>query len=95
MFHHTGIVLESARRRASLDASPYRASVFTDTRKLYDELLADTSKYDNSSPLSAKRVPPDLTPFTSRRPPLSPSLNVASSFLPCLPSLPKGIPSDF
>ena len=41
MFHHTGIVLESAKRRAYLDVSPKRASVFTDTSNLYDELMVD------------------------------------------------------
>ena len=35
------IVLELAKRRAALDALPRRASVFTDTSKLYDELLTD------------------------------------------------------
>ena len=56
-FDQTSIVLESARRRASLDASPERASVVGDhghTSKLYDELLAGMT---TSSSLNAKLVP--------------------------------------
>ena len=47
---------ESARRRASLDASPQKSvGVHGHTSELCDKVLAD--RYDTSSSLSVKRVP--------------------------------------
>ena len=77
MFHHTGIVLESARRRASLDAPPKRAS-FTDTRP-----NSTTNCWQILYFLIEReaRPHPDLTPYQK-----SPALPVSLSFvLPCLP----------
>ena len=55
-FDQTSIVLESARRRASLDASPQKSvGVHGHTSELCDKVLAD--RYDTSSSLSVKRVP--------------------------------------
>ena len=82
---YSGIDLEPARRRASLDASPRRAPVLTDTRPnstakcwqiLYFVLIEREA-----------RPHPDLTPVTSRGPSLPPSLNLAFSVFPCLLSL--------
>ena len=79
MFHRTGIALESARRRASLDTSPKRVSMFTDTRpnsttkcwQIWYFVLIEREA----------RPHPDL--ITSLRPSVPPSLNLSFSVLPC------------
>ena len=80
MFHHSGIVLESAKRRASLDASPRKASMFTDTCpnsttycwQIWYFVLIEREV----------RPHPDLTPVTSRRQALTPSLTLSISLRP-------------
>ena len=70
-------MLVTQARRASLVASPKRASVFTDTSKLYDELLADMILC-----LLWARTASPPGPDPGHKSPLS-------SVPPCLSSLPK------
>ena len=108
MSHHSSIVLEPAKRRTSLDASPKRTPpVFTDTRpnstvdcwQIWYFVFIEREARPN----------PYLTPVTSRRPVLPPGLTLSplspSSHAyrlwriqkrgPCLRSFPKLITFDF
>ena len=85
MFHHSGTVLEPARRRASLDASPRRSPVYTDTSKLCSELVEDFVIE------LEVRLHPDLTPVTSRRPALPPVLLCHRIVRPSMPPFPPEV----
>ena len=74
MFHHSGIVLEPAKRQASLDASRRRATVFTDTRPT-SEVNCWRIRYFVLTEREARPYP-DLTPVTSRRLALSPAFTL-------------------
>ena len=83
MLHHFGIVVEPVERRASLDASPRRSSVFTDKFKLYDELLALMILRLHWA-RSASPPGPEPGRKSPARSASSHSVNLASSVLPCL-----------
>ena len=69
----SGFVLEPAKRRASLDTTPRRAPVFTDTRPNSN---CWQIWYFVHVEREARRHP-DLTPVTSRRPALPPVLTLS------------------
>ena len=85
---HYGIVMQPAKRRSSLDASPRRVLVFMDyASKLKSELLADMILCHCARSVFLPGADPD--DMSPAHPASSSHPLTSSSVLPCLRSLPK------